>query len=89
MNTPDEAILESLIALDNEAQTRAHWRRVQQWILDSASESDQVLRNAEKSVLLYRAQGANGALTSFARYAASARDMLVKIRTKKALSGNP
>jgi hypothetical protein len=78
---PDDEVLQAIVNLDN--SSRASFLKFQQWLLDCAAESDRVLRSAESTVLLHRAQGASGVLTELAQTCASARDLVVKARTRQ------
>lgn len=80
MKRLDERTLRALCALEDNPDFRV----IQEWFLESASEQDKILRKAESSVLVYRAQGAINEHLSFCESAATPRDLAGKLAREKA-----
>lgn len=72
-----------LIALCN-LEGNPDFRIIQEWFLESASDQDTVLRSAESSVIVYRAQGAVKELLEFCDSASTPREKAGKLAMEKA-----
>jgi hypothetical protein len=80
MRKLDDRTLKALCNLEQNEDFRV----LQEWFLDSLAEQDAILRKAESSVLVYRAQGAANQFLEFCEIAATPRDLAGKLRMEKA-----
>ena len=80
MRKVDAKILQALCSLDGNADFRV----IREWFLESASDQDTVLRSAESSVLVYRAQGAVKELLDFCEMTTNPKEKAGKLRMEKA-----
>lgn len=75
MKRPDEKVLKALCNLENDAD----FAIVRRWVLESSQSQEQVLRQAESTPVLYRAQGAVKELLEFCEITATPRDLAKKL----------
>lgn len=80
MRKVDEKVLQALCNLDGNTDFRV----IREWFLESASDQDTVLRSAESSVLVYRAQGAVKELLDFCEMTTNPKEKAGKLRMEKA-----
>lgn len=78
MKRLDERTVKAFCALENNPDFRV----IQEWLIESVTEQDKVVRSAESSILIYRAQGAIKILLEICEIANSPREVVKKMTMK-------
>lgn len=80
MRRPDERVIRALCALED----NPNFKVIREWFLASAGDLDNVLRKAEPTVAIYRAQGASRELLEFCELAAEPREKATRMAMERA-----
>lgn len=80
MKRPDMEIARALVNLENNPD----FRKVRQWILDSAAEQDMMLRTSDSTHAMYRAQGASKELLGLLEATANPKELATDLAKERA-----